>query len=64
MLLMKMKEVLVFTEGFFYYTQQSYLVYECKRWPFSYTNNEIRLWKSTGIDNLSRKTDLDSISDS
>ena len=31
---------------------------------FSYTNNEITLWKSTGIENLSRKTDLDSISDS
>ena len=53
-----------FYQGFFYYTQQSYSVYEYKRWYFSYTNNELTLWKSAGIDNLSRKTDLDPISDS
>ena len=53
-----------FYRGFFYYTQRSYLIYECKKISFSFTNNKIKLCKSTGIDNFSRRTDLDSVSDS
>ena len=44
-----------FNRGFFFYMQQSYLVFECKRWSFSFynnNNNKIKLWKSTGIENL------------
>ena len=42
--------------------QQSYLVYECKRWSFTFDNNndtKIKLWKSTGIENSSRNSDMD-----
>ena len=56
-----------FNRGFFFYMQQSYLVYECKRWSFSYdsTNKtKIKLWKSTGIENLSRNSDIDAVGDS
>ena len=53
-----------FTRGLFYYLQQSYLIYECRTWPFSYNNDgKIKHWKSTGINNLSRNSDMDAISD-
>ena len=56
---------LSFNRGLFYYTEQSYLVYECKTWSFSFNNNKtIKLWKSTGMNNLSRNSDLDAVSDS
>ena len=34
---------LSFYRGFFYYTQRSYLIYECKKFSFSFTNNKIKL---------------------
>ena len=40
---------LSFNRGFFYYLQQSYLVYECKSGSFDFTINKISTWKSTGI---------------
>ena len=43
-----------FTRGFYYYIQQSYLVYECKNFSFKRnTSAKLTTWKSTGIDNLS-----------
>ena len=55
---------LSFTRGLFYYLQQSYLIYECITLSFSYNSDgKIKLWKSTGINNLSRNSDMDSISD-
>ena len=42
---------LSFNRGFFYYLQQSYLVYECKVNSFNATGSEISAWKSTGISN-------------
>ena len=47
-----MKEDLVLI-GFFYYLQQSYLVYECKIDLFNFDNKKILKWKSTGIFNYS-----------
>ena len=48
-----------FNRGFFYYLQQSYLVYECKMDSFNFTSKKISKWKSTGIfiysDNSSMK---------
>ena len=48
-----------FARGFFYYLQQSHLVYECKIDSFNSTNKKILNWKSTGtlhyIDNYSMK---------
>ena len=40
---------LSFNRGFFYYLQQSYLVYECKIDSFNFNNKKILKWKSTGI---------------
>ena len=39
----------IFNRGFFYYLQQSYLVYECKMDSFNFTSKKISEWKSTGI---------------
>ena len=58
---------LSFKRGFFFYKDQCYLVYECKRWSFTFdndNNNKIKLWKSTGIENLSRNLDMDAVGDS
>ena len=58
---------LSFNRGFYFYMDRSYLVYECKRWHFSFdsTNKtKIKLWKSTGIENLSRNSDMDAVGDS
>ena len=42
-----------FNRGFFYYLQQSYLVYECKIDSFIFDNKKILKWRSTGIFNYS-----------
>ena len=38
-----------FNRGFFYYLQQSYLVYECKMDSLNFNSKKISEWKSTGI---------------
>ena len=40
-----------FTRGFFFYTVQSYLVYDSKMGSFNFTAGKISVWKSTGIFN-------------
>ena len=40
-----------FNRGFFYYLQQSNLVYECKVGSFTFDNENILKWKSTGVFN-------------
>ena len=53
-----------FTRGFYYYLQQSYLVYECRYYSFKKDNNDnLTTWISTGIDNLSINSDLKAIPD-
>ena len=53
-----------FARGFYYYLQQSYLVYECRDYSFKKDNNDkLTTWKSTGIANLSVNSDLQAISD-
>ena len=42
---------LSFNRGFFYYMDQSYLVYDCKMGSFNFTTSKICTWKSTGIFN-------------
>ena len=51
-----------FRRGFYYYLQQSYLVYECKRHSFR-TNKSNRLitWRSSGIYNFTANSDLKAI---
>ena len=52
-----------FVSGFFYYLQQSYLVYECKTDSFNFDNKKILKWKSTGIFNYSDYYSMKSIED-
>ena len=47
-----------FTRGFYYYLQQSYLVYECKVHSVSFKLNRITVWKSTGIHNYSDNSNM------
>ena len=46
---MKYKKENSFNRGFFYYLQQSYLVYECKMDSFNFNSKKISKWKSMGI---------------
>ena len=39
-----------------------YLLYECKAFSFKYTSDKINLWKSTGVNNYSRDSDMDAVS--
>ena len=52
-----------FNRGFFYYLQQSYLVYECKVNSFVFNNKEITNWRSTGIFNYSDYYSMNGIED-
>ena len=52
-----------FNRGFFYYLQQSYLVYECKVNSFVFNNKKITNWRSTGIFNYSDYYSMNSIED-
>ena len=61
---------LSFNRGFFFYTDQSYLKYECKMGSFDFTINKISTWKSTGIFNRSSNSkyhassNMDAVGDS
>ena len=50
------------TSGRDYYLDKMYLLYECKAFSFKYTSGKINLWKSTGINNYSRDSDMDAVS--
>ena len=39
-----------------------YLLYECKAFSFKYTSGKINSWKSTGVNNYSRDSDMDAAS--
>ena len=49
--------------GFFFYLQQSHLVYQCKINSFNFDNKEILKWKSTGIFNYSDYYSMKGIED-
>ena len=53
-----------FNRGFYYYTQQSYFLFEPKSKSFSRSGGSISSWISTGIHNDSKNTDLFSVNDS
>ena len=38
-----------------------YLLYECKFFSFKYNSGKISLWKSTGINNFARNSDMDAV---
>ena len=50
------------TSGRDYYRDKMYLLYKCKAFSFKYTSGRINLWKSTGLNNYSRDSDMDSVS--
>ena len=39
-----------------------YLLYECKAFSFKFTSSKINLWKSAGLNNYSRDSDMDAVS--
>ena len=53
-----------FNRGFFYYLQQSYLVYHCKMGSFQFTAGKISTWKSTGIFNYLGNSNMNVVGDS
>ena len=54
---------LSFNRGFFFYMDQSYLVYDCKIGSFQFTNGKISTWKSTGIFNYSGDSNMNAVGD-
>ena len=50
------------TSGRDYYCDKMYLLYECKAFSFKYTSRRINLWKSTGLNNYSRDSDMNAVS--
>ena len=59
-----MKEGLVLIEAFFFYMDQSYLVYDSKLGSFSFTAGKITTWKSTGIFNYFSNSNMNAVADS
>ena len=55
---------LSFNRGFFFYIDQSYLVYDCKMGSFSFSSGKISVWKSTGIFNYLDNSSMNSVGDS
>ena len=57
---------LSFNRGFSFYTDQSYLVYDCKvgSLNFGLTSKDISEWKSTGIYNYSSDSNMNAVVDS
>ena len=55
---------LSFNRGFFFYMDQSYLVYECKMGSFQFTGSKISTWKSTGIFNYLGNANMNAVGDS
>ena len=50
------------TSGRDYYLDKMYLLYECKAFSFKYTSGKINLWKSAGLNNYSRDSDMGAVS--
>ena len=61
---MKNKKKIVLIEDFFYYLQQSYLVYDCKMGSFQFTAGKISTWKSTGIFSYLGNSNMNAVGDS
>ena len=55
---------LSFNRGFFFYMDQSYLVYDSKMGSFQFTGNKISTWKSPGIFNYSSDSNMNAVGDS
>ena len=58
----EVQKEIALTSGRDYYLNKMYLLYECKAFSFKYTSGKINLWKSTGLNNHSRDSDMDAVS--
>ena len=47
------------TNGRDYYLDKMHLLYECRAYSFKYTSGKINLWKSTGIRNYTKNSNMD-----
>ena len=45
-----------------YCRDKMHLLYECRAFSFKYTSDKINLWKSTGIHNYTRNSNMDAVS--
>ena len=45
-----------------YYFDKMYLLYERKAFSFKYTSGKINSWKSTGIHNYTKNSNMDAVS--
>ena len=50
-----------FNRGFFFYMDQSYLVYDCKMGSFKFTGGKISTWKSIGIFNYAGDSNMNAV---
>ena len=55
---------LSFNRGFFFYTDPSDLVYDCKMGSFGFGSKDISEWKSTGIYNYSSRSNMNALANS
>ena len=55
---------LSFNRGFFFYMDQSYLVYDCKMGSFSFGSKDVSAWKSTGIYNYPSRSNMNAFGNS
>ena len=54
---------LSFNRGFFFYTDQRYLVYYCKMGSFNFSSGKISVWKSTDIFNYLDNSNTNAVGD-
>ena len=52
-----------FARGFFFYIDESYLVYDCKMGSFQFTGGKISVWKSMGIFNFLGNSNMNAVGD-
>ena len=49
------------TSGRDLYRDKMYLLYECRAYSFKYTSGKIKSWKSTGINNYMKNSNMDAV---
>ena len=54
---------LSFNREFFFYMDQSYLVYDCKIGSFQFTSGKMSTWKSTDIFNYLGNSNMNAVGD-
>ena len=55
---------ITFNRDFYFYIDQSYLVYDCKMGSFQFSNDKISTWESTGIFNYLGNSNMNAVGES